>query len=246
MGVNVLWISSPVANTENPGKGMGGDTRYYAPYLSYWPVATGWTNELRLPGLDSPIEKHFGSEEKLHELIQKAHKKGIRVMFDFVPNHVHTDSYLWKTYKNRGWFNMAENGLPANSNGGYSCGWERPVYCWFTDYLADIDYRNDEAMDAVAEAAWANGTGARGLRGIMETVLTDFMFEAADSKNKRMTVNRACVEKALGLFANLRPAMLLPELAGACLLRADIASRGLDLIVVRELTGDIYFGEPGL
>ena len=57
---------------------------------------------------------------------------------------------------------------------------------------------NDEAMDAVAEAAWANGTGARGLRGIMETVLTDFMFDAADSKSKRLTVDRACVEKALG------------------------------------------------
>ncbi len=149
MGVNVLWISSPVANTENPGKGMGGDSRYYAAYHSYWPIATGWTNELHIPGLDSPIEKHFGTEEKLHELIQKAHKKGIRVMFDFVPNHVHTDSYLWKTYKNRGWFNMAKDGLPANSNGGYSCGWERPIDCWFTDYLADINYRNDEAMEAV-------------------------------------------------------------------------------------------------
>ncbi len=149
MGVNVLWISSPIANTENPGKGMGGDSRYYAAYHSYWPIATGWTNELHIPGLDSPIEKHFGSEEKLHELIQKAHKKGIRVMFDFVPNHVHTDSYLWKTYKNRGWFNMAKDGLPANSNGGYSCGWERPIDCWFTDYLADINYRSDEAMEAV-------------------------------------------------------------------------------------------------
>lgn len=52
------------------------------------------------------------------------------------------------------------------------------------------------------------------------------------------------IRKALGLFANLRPARLWPELAHSCLLRADIAARGLDLIVVRELTGDIYFGQP--
>lgn len=60
---------------------------------------------------------------------------------------------------------------------------------------------NDEAMDAIAEAAYANGTGARGLRGIMETVLTDFMFEAADSKDKTLLVNRYCVESALGLVS---------------------------------------------
>ena len=52
------------------------------------------------------------------------------------------------------------------------------------------------------------------------------------------------IRKALGLFANLRPALLLPELAGACLLRPDVAAKGLDLIVVRELTGDVYVGEP--
>ena len=47
----------------------------------------------------------------------------------------------------------------------------------------------------------------------------------------------------LGLFANLRPAKLLPELADACPLREDIAAAGIDFLVVRELIGGIYFGE---
>ncbi len=51
------------------------------------------------------------------------------------------------------------------------------------------------------------------------------------------------VRKALGLFANLRPAFLYPELASASTLKADVVA-GLDLMIVRELTGDIYFGTP--
>lgn len=47
----------------------------------------------------------------------------------------------------------------------------------------------------------------------------------------------------LGLFANLRPAMLYPQLAHASTLRQDIVS-GLDIMIVRELTGGIYFGQP--
>ncbi|MCL2380520.1 MAG: 3-isopropylmalate dehydrogenase [Treponema sp.] len=49
----------------------------------------------------------------------------------------------------------------------------------------------------------------------------------------------------LALFANLRPAVLFEELADACPLRPELVAGGLDLVVVRELTGGIYFGERG-
>ena len=52
------------------------------------------------------------------------------------------------------------------------------------------------------------------------------------------------LRKELGLFANLRPAILFPALAGVSSLRADIVGKGLDLLVVRELTGGMYFGLP--
>jgi len=51
------------------------------------------------------------------------------------------------------------------------------------------------------------------------------------------------IRKELGLFANLRPASVFPALAAASTLRPDVV-QGIDLLVVRELTGGIYFGEP--
>jgi len=51
------------------------------------------------------------------------------------------------------------------------------------------------------------------------------------------------IRKALALFANLRPAILYPELASASTLKPEVVA-GLDLMIIRELTGDIYFGQP--
>ncbi len=51
------------------------------------------------------------------------------------------------------------------------------------------------------------------------------------------------IRKALNLFANLRPAVLYEELAQACPLKQDISGNGFDMLIMRELTGGLYFGE---
>lgn len=51
------------------------------------------------------------------------------------------------------------------------------------------------------------------------------------------------IRKALGLFANLRPCLLYPQLSGACPLKEEISANGFDMLIMRELTGGLYFGE---
>ena len=89
-----------------------------------------------------------------------------------------------------------------------------------------------EATLALAKAADAVLFGAVG----------DWQF---DTLERRLRPEQAILglRQELKLFANLRPAILYPELAGASSLKPEVVS-GLDILIVRELTGDIYFGKP--
>lgn len=151
MGVNVLWISSPILNTN--GKGIGvSDGKWYSAYHSYWPIATGWTDTNHLDGISSPIDPHFGTEEELKQLIRVAHAHGIRVLADFVANHV---------------FAVTDNSTATGSvsplatiasyfhnlNNPYVCGWDQPITCWFTNYLPDFNYSNPILMNLVMNHA---------------------------------------------------------------------------------------------
>lgn len=60
--------------------------------------------------------------------------------------------------------------------------------------------------------------------------------------NLRPEAGLLAIRKALGLFANLRPCVLYPQLAGACPLKEDISAKGFDMLIMRELTGGLYFG----
>lgn len=61
--------------------------------------------------------------------------------------------------------------------------------------------------------------------------------------SKRPEAGLLALRKGLNLFANLRPAVLYRELKGACPLKEEIADRGFDMMIMRELTGGLYFGK---
>ena len=139
LGINLLYLSSPIINTDKKGLGIDGQ-HYYTGYHSYWPIGTGHTEENPLPNNLSPIEPRFGTMEELRSLVQLAHANQIRVMIDFVANHVHTDSHLWQQH--RDWFHNT-----------FICGWHQPINCWFTDYLPDFDYDQASVQNAVIDHA---------------------------------------------------------------------------------------------
>lgn len=126
LGVDALWLSAPNANPAGCYSGSLG--RNYTAYHAYFPVSL------------TEVDAHFGTAEELRALVDAAHARGIRVLIDFVANHLHEESPLVSVHKE--WFHPY-----------YQCGWEQPITCWFEPYLPDLDYDRDEATTAVVDSA---------------------------------------------------------------------------------------------
>lgn len=84
---------------------------------------------------------------------------------------------------------------------------------------------------------------ARGARAILLGAVGGPKWDKLEDLSKRPEKGLLGLRKNLGLFGNLRPALLYPQLASASSLKPELVS-GLDIMIVRELTGGIYFGQP--
>ena len=144
MGINVLWISPVI---DNPDGCMDGTLEgvAYTAYHGYFPVDIFATDE------------HFGTLEELREMVAAAHGRGLRVIIDFVANHVHEDNKLWKEHALDGWFHSSSPCAPA---------WDKLIECWFMPYLPDLDYTNDAVVELATDSAlyWILETGIDGFR----------------------------------------------------------------------------------
>jgi len=144
MGVNTLWISAPILNSHRSQPAVElADTRRFASYHAYHPVATGYTHLDNL-GYASSIESAFGTADELHELVNEAHARGIRIIPDFVANHVHKEGKLFTQHPE--WF------FPYNPCDNR---WdEARIGCWFTTDMPDFDYGgHPDAITAVVDHA---------------------------------------------------------------------------------------------
>lgn len=148
LGVRTLWISNPQDNTSG---GWAGDCDLvYSGYHAYWPSQARET------------EEHFGTPEDLHSLVQAAHDRGMRVVMDWVANHVH-EGHPYAT-EHPEWFNAE---ALCDSYSGSEQNWTAiPEECWFAPYLPDLDYTRADVMTTMLDDAlwWARTYDLDGLR----------------------------------------------------------------------------------
>jgi glycosidase len=149
LGVNVLWLTAPIDNADGRGLGIGMDDNYYSSYHGYWPTDL------------NAVEDRIGDMNDLMSVVEAAHVRGIKVILDYVMNHVHTDSAVYQD--NPDWFWPLGNCVC-----GEGCSWDGAEgrRCWFTPYLADFDFNNTAARNFSVDNAvqWAIDTGIDGYR----------------------------------------------------------------------------------
>lgn len=145
LGVSAIWLSPLYSNPT--GEFSGNDGRPYTSYHGYWPIAS------------RAIDERFATEGELDAFVASAHARGIRVLFDVVPNHVHVQ-HPW-TREHAGWFKT------DCVCGQGSCDWGAHIKtCWFAPYLPDLDWTNDEAANAATSDVlwWFDRWDADGIR----------------------------------------------------------------------------------
>ncbi|MEQ1501587.1 MAG: alpha-amylase family glycosyl hydrolase [Myxococcota bacterium] len=134
LGVDVLWLSPVYENPNGAYLGTDG-VHQFSGYHGYWP-----TDPLAIE--ERSGDASASAEDQLDALIAAAHARGIRVLFDLVLNHVHEDHTYVQEHPD--WFG---DGCICGTAG---CEWEvKPVECWFTGYLPDLNYKNDAIKQRV-------------------------------------------------------------------------------------------------
>lgn len=128
LGVRAIWLTP--FQTNPAGAYLASDgVHKVTGYHGYWPIKA------------REVEPRIGGAAALHALVKEAHKHGIRILQDFVLNHVHEDHEYVKAHPE--WFHTLDNGCVCGTTG---CDWtEKALTCLFASYMPDINHTVPEA-----------------------------------------------------------------------------------------------------
>ena len=176
LGVTAIWLSAPYENRDTAGVGLS-DGNSYSGYHGYWPAPANidYTDPLN-PSPRPLVESRIGDDLALGAMIDAAHGAssadghGIKVLFDYVMNHIDIESGLYQAQPDY----IVYDGAPPNvrlcgdSCPGGSC-WDDVYWgtrCAFTDYLPPLDLYNPSARQWSVDDAlwWAREYGIDGYR----------------------------------------------------------------------------------
>jgi cyclomaltodextrinase / maltogenic alpha-amylase / neopullulanase len=150
LGVNTLWITPVNDNTNKAFREYPEPHRYYSGYHGYWPVHP------------TRVEENFGDMKILKKMVSTAQGKGMKILLDYVANHIHIDHPFWQ--KNRNWFGKLE--LPDGKL-NLRLWDEQRLTTWFEPYMPSFDYvSSTEALEYMTDNAvwWLQETNIDGFR----------------------------------------------------------------------------------
>ncbi|MFH1197367.1 MAG: alpha-amylase family glycosyl hydrolase, partial [bacterium] len=177
LGVNVIWISPVYDNPNEAYREYPAPNRYYSGYHGYWPID------------DKRVEEHFGSMDKLKELVNIAHEHGIKILLDFVSHHVHAQHPYFENHKD--WFGKLD--LPGGRL-NLRLWDEYRLTTWFEPYLPSFDFVSSQsAVDSMTDNAvwWLENTDADGYRhDAVKHVPNNFWRTLSQKMNKEFGAER--------------------------------------------------------
>lgn len=150
LGINTFWISPVYDNPNKAYQEYPEPHRWFSGYHGYWPIH------------HRKVEEKFGGMEALKEFVKVAHENDMKVLLDFVSNHVHKDHPFFQNHEN--WFGNLY--LPNGERNLRRWDSQR-LTTWFEPFLPSIDYINsDAAVEVMTDNAvwWLKETGADGYR----------------------------------------------------------------------------------
>ncbi len=135
--ITTLWLSPAYINPSEPRDGTDGQR--YEGYHGYWPVDS------------RGVEPRIGADAALHELVDEAHDRGIRVLLDIVPNHVYEANPRAAELRALGGLHEPDDLCICGSD---ACPWDRFIQsCWFVPYLPDLRFEAPGVLDLVVDDA---------------------------------------------------------------------------------------------